>query len=46
MRLKVCLWLIALFPFTVPAYAQFETASVVGTVRDTSGAACPTPRSR
>src|SRR5262245_3406403 len=25
----------------VPAYAQFDTASVVGTVRDTSGAATP-----
>ena len=24
-----------------PAYAQFDTASVVGTVRDTTGAATP-----
>jgi hypothetical protein len=41
MRLKVSLWLITLSLFTVPAYAQFDTASVVGTVRDTTGAATP-----
>jgi hypothetical protein len=41
MRLTVCLWVITLSLFTVPAYAQFDTASVVGTVRDTTGAAMP-----
>src|SRR6266853_1306264 len=42
MRPNVCLWMIMLLSLSaVPAYAQFDTASLVGTVRDTTGAATP-----
>ena len=42
MRLTVCLWIIAVLSLhAVRAYAQFDTASLVGTVRDTTGAATP-----
>jgi protocatechuate 3,4-dioxygenase beta subunit len=42
MRLNVrdCL-VVLIILCAVPAYAQFDTASVVGTVRDTTGAAMP-----
>src|SRR5688500_4856472 len=32
---------ILLLAFTTPAFAQFETATVVGTVRDSTGAVVP-----
>src|SRR5215471_14058255 len=42
MRLNVRASLVVLITLcAVPAYAQFDTASVVGTVRDTTGAAMP-----
>ena len=33
--------LLLIFLVTFPAYAQFDTSSVLGTVRDSSGAAVP-----
>ena len=40
--MTICRWVIALlFLCTASAYAQFDTASVVGTVRDTTGAVTP-----
>jgi hypothetical protein len=41
MRLTACRLLALLLFCAVPAYAQFDTASLVGTVRDTSGAVTP-----
>src|ERR1700741_4195325 len=42
MSMKICRSVIVLiFLCTASAYAQFDTASVVGTVRDTSGAVTP-----
>ena len=42
MRLTVCLWIIAVLSLhAVRAYAQFDTASVVGTIRDNTGAVIP-----
>ena len=42
MRLNACRFVLVLLVFcATPAYAQFDTASVVGTVRDASGAAMP-----
>jgi hypothetical protein len=40
-RLCVCLFVLALTFGAAPALAQFDTATVVGTVRDTSGAVVP-----
>ena len=38
---RVCLLLIALLTLAPPAFAQFETATVVGTVKDSTGAVVP-----
>jgi hypothetical protein len=38
---KTCLFLLMLLAGGVPAWAQFETASVLGTVRDSTGAVVP-----
>jgi hypothetical protein len=38
---KACLMLVTVLLAAAPAWAQFETASVLGTVRDTSGAVVP-----
>src|SRR5262245_10989880 len=42
MRTYVCRFVVLVICFcAAPAYAQFDTASLVGTVRDTSSAAMP-----
>lgn len=41
MRTRFVLFLVVGILVAAPAWAQFETASVLGTVRDTSGAAVP-----
>ena len=38
---KTCLVLLMVLAGGVPAWAQFETASVLGTVRDSTGAVVP-----
>jgi hypothetical protein len=38
---KTCLFLLMALAVSLPAFAQFETASVLGTVRDSTGAVVP-----
>ena len=44
MRRHVLLLLAVCLALAAPAFAQFETGTVVGTVHDNSGAVVPAPR--